>query len=86
MMNDRRSRFLGVFAVQRLFGIALVQPDPGGAIVAPMQPDKPGQLLLHRIVERVIGSAHIGEHCPALGRGNFARMQDGKARRHLLIG
>src|SRR5437763_1892576 len=48
MADHRRPRLLGIFAVEVLLGIALVEPDTGRPVLPTVQPDKPGQPLLHR--------------------------------------
>ena len=79
-------RFLGIVAVGLAFEIPVVEALAGWAIAPAMQPDKAGEALLHRLGERVIGHAHIGEHRTALRRGHFLCVQDREARQVVVIG
>ncbi len=85
VLDHRRPCFLGIFAVEILLRVAFIEPHAVRAVVAAMQPGHPGEPLLHRLRQRVIGGAHIGEHRPALGRRHFLGVQDRQARRHLLV-
>ena len=58
----------------------------GRAVGATVQSDKAREPLFHRFGQGVIGGAHIGEHRPALGRGDLQRVQHREQRQHLLIG
>ena len=87
MVDHRRARLLGIFLVgRRISSSGVVEPRAGGAVGAAVQPDEAGEPLLHRLRQRVVGGAHIGEHRAALGRRHFERVQHREQRQHLLIG
>ena len=66
MLDDGWPRLFGVFAVEVLLWVALVEPDSGRPVVPAVQPDEASEPLLHRLIERIIGGTHIGKHRAAL--------------------
>ena len=66
--------------------LRIVEARAGGAVGAAVQPDETGEAVFHRLRQRVVGGAHIGEHRAALGRRDFERVQHREQRQHLLIG
>ena len=85
MGDDGRPRFFGIFAIDPLVGVALVQPDAGWAVVATVQSEHGGQPLLHLAGERIVRGAHIGEHRPALRGRHFLRVQHREPRWFVLV-